>query len=120
MCLNYYSSAGPFLLAALLLLLLLLLQQQLLLLAVVMMMVMMYVLVVVLLLLELVGAGALILPSVLESATSTPALGLVLEVLVGFSLGGVVGDRWQELLGIIELSRLALFEDLPKGSEDLN
>jgi hypothetical protein len=87
MCLNYYSSVAPFLLA--LLLLLLLLQLQLLLLTVVVMMVMMNVLVVVLLLLELVGACAMTLPSMVEATTSAAAaLGLVLGEL-GFALDGL-------------------------------
>jgi hypothetical protein len=98
MCLNYFSSVAPFLLA---LLLLLLLQLQLLLFAVVVMMVMMNVLVVVLLLLELVGARAMTLPSVVEATTSAAALGLVLGKL-GFALNGF-GRRCQGILGIIEL-----------------
>jgi len=102
MCLNYYSSASPFLLAARLLLLLLLQLQLLLLLTVMVMMVMMNVLVVVLLLLELVGAGAMTLPSMVEATTSAAALGLVLGEL-GFALDGL-GRRYQVVLGIIELS----------------
>jgi hypothetical protein len=101
MCLNYYSSVAPFLLAALLLLLLLL-QLQLLLLTVVVMMVMVNVLVVVLLLLELVGAGAMTLPSMVEATTSAAALGLVLGEL-GFALDGL-GRRCQVVLGIIKFS----------------
>ena len=97
MCLNYYSSAAPFLLA----LLLLLLKLQLLLFAVVVMMVMMNVLVVVLLLLELFGACAMALSAMVEATTSPAALRLVLGKL-GFALDGL-GRRCQSLGGIIEL-----------------